>query len=480
MPPSSSSPSPPSSPPSAIVVGAGPVGIAAAIALHDSTAFKNVALYDRVDAADASASVPFFGNTGGSISIYGNGLRCLDRLGVLDKVLAESSEGAPVMRFMLMDGSDAIIRNSVSNKAGELAPVQILRSTLHSVMLKHAVARGIPVHTSKKLVGVVELNDGVVARFDDGSEAKADILIGADGIQSATRKCVFPDHPQPKYLAAGHLGVFDRNRAVPADDKADAAGGKVGDPDHVVLNLDHPMGVYSNPLDGTLIYAVHCGPTTGAWMVMQFEKDGSSSSSSGDTAAARDDSWRPYTDLPRESTRLAETVAGWGAPRSVVSAVRHASRISPVAMYDLPDMAVLHRGRVVLLGDAAHGTLPTVGQGMSQGLEDALALAELLAEFTSPGGKSGGGVPDYATAFSLYDSVRLPRAHLLCKMAREVGVRMQASNAVAMRIGRFIFGTIVMIRNYLGLNDEVIAYDYRKDLAPAVAEYRQSVKSAAA
>ncbi|KAI9329939.1 hypothetical protein DFJ73DRAFT_964118 [Zopfochytrium polystomum] len=501
---SSSMSSPPSSlppSPSAIVVGGGPVGATAALMLR-AVGFASVTVYDRVDVRVTVP--PFFGDVGGSISIYGNGLRCLRRLGVLDQVLAASSDGAPVMRFMLMDGSDAIARDAVSAKSGELPPVQILRSALHSILMKEVAARGIRVFTAKKLVGFSQHygDSGVVARFEDGSSAAADILVGADGIQSRTRRVLFPDHPKAAYLASGHLGVFDRFKPVsddpdPSDDvdylKPDSnkipnnnsnPADSIKQPPRV-LNFDHPMGLYSNPLAGSLIFAVHCGTDFGAWMVMEFESDPEAA------VDKNDDSWRPYSDLPKEASRLADVVRQWNAPQSVVDAVRHANRISPVSMYDLPDLPVLYKGRVVLIGDAAHGTLPTLGQGFSQGLEDVCALGEALTAFSSspssfpapasaPAPANAPPPPttsplqiNYPAAFSVYSTVRLPRVHKIAAMSRAVATRMQASSPVGMKIGRFVFKGIVKIRNFFGWNDDVIAYDYRPDLKAAIDEFRR-------
>ncbi|KAJ1563824.1 hypothetical protein HK405_000622 [Cladochytrium tenue] len=219
-----------------------------------------------------------------------------------------------------------------------------------------------------------------------------------------------------------------------------------------------------NPLDATMVYAVHCArDAAGAWMMMQLRQP----------EEQEDPDWRPYKDLPREAARLAETARGWGAPASLTDAVRHATRITPVHMFDLPDMPTLHKGRVILVGDSGHGTLPTFGQGLNQAIEDCAVLHELLGAFPDIASSTA----QRATAFAVYDQVRLVRVHHIAAASRAVAARWAASSWLQMRVGRVIFRTIVAVQNTLGLNDAILAYDYLPDLQGAIEAHKKDHSS---
>src|SRR5581483_3469034 len=81
-----------------------------------------------------------------------------------------------------------------------LPPSSLLwRPDLYRVLNDAARERGIAIEYGKRLAGVEEGPDGVTARFADGSNARADVLIGADGIHSTVRTLIDPDAPGPAY-----------------------------------------------------------------------------------------------------------------------------------------------------------------------------------------------------------------------------------------------------------------------------------------
>ncbi|ORY51093.1 hypothetical protein BCR33DRAFT_846726 [Rhizoclosmatium globosum] len=148
------------------------------------------------------------------------------------------------------------------------------------------------------------------------------------------------------------------------------------------------------------------------------------------------DDWRPYTDLPKESAKLAELVASWGTNADY-------SR---------------QFGRVVLVGDSAHGTVPFYGQGLNQAIEDAGVLSDLFGYFED----------DYKKVFEVYDKIRVPRTRLCSAAARKTAARMKASSKMDLRIGRFMMKLVFNILSLIGADDEVYFHDYRDDVKKAI------------
>ncbi|KAJ3021686.1 UNVERIFIED_CONTAM: hypothetical protein HDU68_009512 [Siphonaria sp. JEL0065] len=427
-----------------LVIGSGLAGAFTALVLkesgHNPTLYDQVNIVDKMQHADGDASVVFFGDVGGSIAIYNNGLRVLERYGLIEEVYAAAHSSTPHMNFMKMDGSDPI---RYTRKAENGLPmVQVLRTTLHNIMMRAAQKAGVRCFTGKRICNVQEHDDSVTATFSDGTSATGDFLFAADGIHSFTRHMLFPDAKAPVFYARGYVGIFDRKEV-----------------DGEKIEFQHPLGLYSDGLVGCAMYASHIGEERGGWTLVLLQDKPAGETDNKD--------WVPVTvaDLPREATKLATVVESWGSHKSVVNTVKYATRITPVTVWDLPDLASFYKGRVLLVGDAAHGTIPTLGQGLGQGLEDAGVLGQLLGEFDLK--------TEYKTIFELYEKVRLPHTRAAAKGARDIGGRLKAHNKVQAFVGRHIMRGIMWYRNTYGHFDAFVEYDYRLDVLQAVAEYKK-------
>jgi 2-polyprenyl-6-methoxyphenol hydroxylase-like FAD-dependent oxidoreductase len=112
--------------------------------------------------------------------------------------------------------------------------------------------------------------------------------------------------------------------------------------------------------------------------------------------------------------------APFPAPVPELIAATDPERVIRTDMYDLPSLPSWHRGRVVLLGDAAHATTPNLGQGGAQAIEDAYVLAEQLAAHPRP-----------EDAFAAYRRIREPRARLVVDTSRRLGRLVHLTNPLA-------------------------------------------------
>ncbi|ORY51094.1 FAD/NAD(P)-binding domain-containing protein [Rhizoclosmatium globosum] len=362
-------------------------------------------LYDKVSTSNDTNDQPIqFGEVGGDFSMLGNGIKALQHLG-LTGVLDEIKQGVPLeeYNFLLLDGSDRI--GQKTQKKGEVESYQVLRDSNFG---------------GKRIKNLEQTADDVTVQFEDGTVVVADIVVGAD-----------------EAFGTGYVGVVDLGERT----------------DGTVVDFKHNAGIYGDPLNSRLIAGARCGKDVGAFFVVDLNPK---------KLFDAGDDWRPFSDLPKESALLADTVASWGADQSVVNCIRYSKRVTPANLYDLPDLKTFYKGRVVLIGDAAHGTIPFYGQGFNQALEDAGVLADLMGHFQD----------DFKTAFEKYDQIRIPRTRLCSETARKTGSRMKASSKAEARIGRFIMRMVFTLQNAFGFDDEVYYHDFRQDVQQAVPDIK--------
>ncbi|KAJ3080645.1 hypothetical protein HDU99_007823 [Rhizoclosmatium hyalinum] len=202
--------------PFVIVIGSGLVGAVTGLALHQ--AGIQCSLYDQVNPVDGTSEdkAVDFGASGGAVAIQAGGLRVLRTLGLLDECLA-AGIALPYCTWAKIDGSSPVVADArIWNKtAGEtdaklLAPLHILRSSLHRVLMKACHKAGIKIIVDKKLADVMQDDSSVTAYFADGTTVTADLLIGADGIHSLTRRKVFGESIKANFTGEmGHIGVVN-------------------------------------------------------------------------------------------------------------------------------------------------------------------------------------------------------------------------------------------------------------------------------
>jgi 2-polyprenyl-6-methoxyphenol hydroxylase-like FAD-dependent oxidoreductase len=314
-----------------LVVGAGLAGTATAIGL----AGGGVSV-DLIDAKSAITAV------GSGITLQGNGLRELRRLGVLDEVLVA---GYPfdTLGIRAPDPAGTLLAEIPDVRSGgpDLpATVGLPRPVLARILVDRAASAGAKLRLGTTVSSLSQDDRGADAVLSDGSAGRYDLIVAADGIRSATRAMIgIRDKPRPT-----GMGIF---RAFgPRPDS--------------VTRTDLYYG-------GRCYIAGYC-PTGHDTLYAYLVED------------ARDRSALAPAEQLAAMRELAEAYHGpWDDIRASLTDP-HAVNYTWFEALLVP--APWNRGRVVLVGDAAHACPPTLAQGGAQALEDAAVLTELLLSRT--------------------------------------------------------------------------------------------------
>ncbi|WP_353940185.1 FAD-dependent oxidoreductase [Streptomyces sp. HUAS MG91] len=310
--------------------------------------------------------------TGSGITLQGNALRVLRELGVWEHVeRAGFSFGS--VGVTAPDGTVLFASDDIRTGGEDLpATVGMQRPRLQRILIDAVRASGATVRLGTTAHSFTQDADSVTVRFHDGTEGRYDLVIGADGLRSATRTAIgIADRPEPTGMAIWRV-------AVP-----------------------RPAGVTRTDLayGGPAYIAGYC-PTGENTIYAYVVED------NRDRASIPPDS---YADEMRRLT------AGYGGQwPDITRNITDSSKIN----YTWFDRHLVegpwHRGRVVLIGDAAHCCPPTLAQGTAMSLEDASVLAELLTTRAD----GDGSLDDLLTEFR---ARRLPRVRTVVEASVQLG-----------------------------------------------------------
>ena len=309
-----------------LVVGGGIGGLTAAIALAG-----------RGHAVTVIERDPEWSVYGVGIIQQGNVLRAMKQLGLLDDYLA-SAVGFDFVAVHAPNGTLVAKVPSPRLVEGCPANVGIGRRALHKVLGDRAIAAGAQVRLGLTADRLDDDGRGVSAGFSDGSAGRYDIVVGADGVHSQTRRQLFPGSPEPQFTGQS---VWRYNLPRPAD--LDAL--------HV---YNGPVGAGLVPMSDTTMYLYLTTPEPGN---PRHPRAGLAATMRGKVPASLAELAERITDDAEVVYRPLETV-----------------------MVEGP----WHAGRVVLMGDAVHTTTPHLGQGAGMAVEDAIVLAEEIERHDTP------------------------------------------------------------------------------------------------
>ncbi len=350
--------------PGTLVVGGGIGGLSAALSLARRGG--------TVTVLERSKS---FAEVGAGIQLAPNATRILGQLGVLEKIMPVA---VLPRRLVLADAVDA--RELTSLELTDFparygAPYLVLhRNDLLSALLDACVASGVELHTDAGVTGLRDTGTQVVATCADGREFTGEIAIGADGLHSRLRTYFTDDEPV-------NSGFVAYRGAVPMEQVERHA-----DLRDVVAWLGPGLHLVQYPLRSGRMYNQVAVFRSQAYL--RGEAD-----------------WGGPAELAAAFAGCSEHV------RESLSTLSIDNRWPMLDRLPMPDWA---RGRMALLGDAAHPMLQYLAQGACQALEDAAALAAALAAAGAAGRPFSEGLAGYA-------ALRAPRAMRVQRTARTWG-----------------------------------------------------------
>ncbi|WP_299310108.1 FAD-dependent monooxygenase [uncultured Croceicoccus sp.] len=310
-----------------LVVGAGIGGLCAAVALVQNGA--------EVDVIDIK---PDNSVAGVGWGLRTNGLRALRQIGLLEETLAMGFPTPPLTYYDR--NGDHVVDISYGRKVdGMPNNVQLPRLEFLEMASARAIELGCNIMMGTTAVDIQQDDDGVTVELSNGSTRRYDLVIGFDGINSQIRGHLFGD----KYVPTPSGGVAWR-AAVPAPESLDGAlfchgfGGKVG----------------FVPLVGGMMYVI----------VTHFEPG------------------RPRHDPAAFATlmheRARQMMGDSDFMAEAIDSLQHATNVAYTPLDTVMVPYPWYRGRVMIMGDAAHATTPYLGSGAAMAIEDGVVFAELL------------------------------------------------------------------------------------------------------
>lgn len=285
---------------------------------------------------------------GAAVALSANATRFLrDRIGI-GAGLAEKA--ADVDGLVFRDGRDGRVigrvlsRQEYHDRAG--APYYGVHRADLQLMLKEALGED-ALHLNKKCIRVEERPDAAVLHFADGDSVEADLVIGADGVRSQLRKELLGYEDAQFSGCYGWRGLVAPEK-MPSLPDPEAIQFWMGPGGHL---LHYPIG---GGVQNFLLVRRHDGPWAEKSWVVPAEKD--------------------------EHLKAFE---GWDP--AVMEMISGAPAAERWALFHRPPLQQWSRGRITLLGDAAHAMVPHHGQGANQSIEDAIVLADCLMDGLAQG-----------------------------------------------------------------------------------------------
>jgi 2-polyprenyl-6-methoxyphenol hydroxylase-like FAD-dependent oxidoreductase len=349
----------------AIVAGGGIAGLASAVALRQ--AGWRVTVLERA---------PEFGEVGAGLGFTGNGMTALQALGIAQEV-RDAGHLAPHAGYQDPRGR-WLLRIPSGSEAARLATVcGIHRQHLHGALRRAAEAAGAELITGADVTAVQHGRPRgepaavkwrtVAKKPEEPAEhtRECDLIVAADGVRSTVRSQLFPD-VRPQY------GGSTSWRAVIPDKTLDGRLTEVWGP-------------------GAEFGVLRVSDSEVYWFGEFVHPEGASFPDELDAARDYFADWSPWI-------------------RNLIAATS-ADQLMRHDVYQLPDGCPCYTcGRVVIIGDAAHAMLPTIGQGVATALEDAVCVGRVIAAPAAAG-------TDLTAALASFDQARRPRCRQLARQA---------------------------------------------------------------
>jgi salicylate hydroxylase len=332
------------------VIGGGLGGLATAIALRKQGIDAHV--YERAKE---------FRPVGAGLALFSNGLNSLDAIspGIVENLKRAS---CPLNQSVFKKHTgETITQNTTTHQEKYGQPTLVFWWW----RLQQVLACALPpeaIHLDYRCIGFEQDEKGVTAYFDGDKSVRADLLIGADGINSPVRKTLIGDG-EPRYLGSmSWRAVIEYN--------------------HELLN---PNELIFMKGEQKLIYFLDVGGGYRCWTVRALMPKS------------------PVHESAAEiKSRIVDQFSGWWEPLRGLVGATDPEQIVFAPICDRLPLKSWSQGRVTLLGDAAHPMSPSLAHGANTTFEDAYELAQCLSQSSS-----------IAEALTTYENRRIPRTQVI-------------------------------------------------------------------
>ncbi|KAB8335241.1 FAD-binding monooxygenase [Scytonema tolypothrichoides VB-61278] len=351
------------------IIGAGLGGLTVALALRKQGIEAQV--YEK-----ARSLRP----VGAGLTLFPNGLNSLHAIdaGLVESLKSAGSKGCMVN--MKKSTGEMIMQNPLTLEEKYGQPMLNIRWSRLQEILASALPPDI-IHLNCRCIAFEQNDKGVEVDFEDGNKVQADLLIGADGINSVVRQTLIGDG-SPRY--AGRLSW----RAVVKYR-------------HELLHPDESTFMIGS--EGKNFTLIDVGGGYIFWSAGALSTDESCLQSAAEV-----------------KSRVLEVFAGWAEPVQSILEATDANDIVERPIYDRPPLQSWNKGRVTLLGDAAHPVVPVLGQGANTAFEDAWELGECLSH-----------APSIEAALTGYENSRIQRTQVIQVRSAFQGARSYDPDAEA-------------------------------------------------
>jgi salicylate hydroxylase len=313
--------------------------------------------------AEVFEQSPQLGEIGAGINVSPQAIMALRAIGLGERIAAAANIAPGVLTRDMATGASLNYRDQTAAATRFGAGIH----SFHRADLLLALASGVDrsrIHLDHRLIGLEERTTGVGLTFANGARRDADLVIGADGIHSLVRRALYgDDHPT-------YTGQMVWRALLPGSD----VPAEVLEPSGHVQWLGPGRHFFAYYLRGRDVVNVVTQEDTDAWV------------DEGWSIAGNPEDMR--ASFPNAEPLLAKLLS-------------RVTQCSKWGLFTRPLTDNWGRGRIALIGDAAHAMLPNAGQGASQSFEDAYVIARWLA--AEPG--------DPANALRNFRRVRIPRVH---------------------------------------------------------------------
>ncbi|KAF9264188.1 FAD/NAD(P)-binding domain-containing protein [Marasmius fiardii PR-910] len=350
-----------------IIVGCGVAGPVLALLLKLEG--YHSAIYER-SKQNAEAGV--------SLMLQTNGWRVLSLIpGLVDKLPGKVLQ--KMKTYSTVPEDEGLLGEADSDDSTIGMGIGVRRQEFLYMLAESAVAQGVEIHWERKVVDLHCHDESVDVVFDDGHIDSASFVVGCDGLHSIARTLLFGKE-EASFTGLVQTGGFSRRPEPFSEDPS-------------VVNF---LGI------GTHIITYQISDTHYSWVSVITRRE-----------AEMRETWRSVDNSMLERLRGDEcSLWKFGAG----DLIRTAERIVKYGLYDRPQLQTWHRGRVVLVGDAAHPTSPA---SANQALEDVYHLVRCLVKYNPKA--SSPSTTTLESVFNEYEAIRIPRTSVLVQKARAAG-----------------------------------------------------------